>query len=134
MVTDGLSQPARIRGSACGIAHETLQWGMTSHASGVSRRGLLAGGFGLMALAALPPNARAAARCTVDDWIPSDPFLQDLPRQMQALGVPGIAIAVVNEGELAWSRSFGVTRAEGGAPVDERTLWEACLLYTSRCV
>lgn len=101
---------------------------MTSHASGVSRRGLLAGGFGLMALAALPPNARAAARCTVDDWIPSDPFLQDLPRQMQALGVPGIAIAVVNEGELAWSRSFGVTRAEGGAPVDERTLWEAASL------
>ena len=101
---------------------------MTSHASGVSRRGLLAGGFGLMALAALPPNARAAARCTVDDWMPSDAFLQDLPRQMQALGVPGIAIAVVNEGELAWSRSFGVTRAEGGAPVDERTLWEAASL------
>ncbi|QIL21754.1 beta-lactamase family protein [Thermomonas sp. HDW16] len=47
---------------------------------------------------------------------------------MQALGVPGIAIAVVNEGRLAWSRSFGVTRAEGGAQVDERTLWEAASL------
>ena len=101
---------------------------MTTGLQGVSRRGLLAGGFGLMALAALPPNARAAARCAVADWIPDDAFLQDLPRQMQALGVPGIGIAVVNEGKLAWSRSFGVTRAEGGAPVDERPLWEAASL------
>ena len=101
---------------------------MTSHSPGLSRRSLLAGGCGLLALAAVPRHAQAAARCSVADWIPDDAFLQDLPRQMQALGVPGIGIAVVEAGQLAWSRSFGVTRAEGGAPVDDRTLWEAASL------
>ena len=102
---------------------------MTSHlVPGISRRNLLAGGIGLASLAALPANARAAARCAVADWIPDGALLQDLPRQMQALGVPGIGIAVVEAGKLAWSRSFGMTRAEAGIAVDQTTLWEAASL------
>ncbi len=119
----------RRDGAACGLRGEPLQCGMRSHARpGVTRRGLLAGSAGLVALAALPPRARAAARCAIADWIPGDAFLQDLPRQLQALGVPGIAIAVVEVGALAWSRCFGVTHAERGTPVDDGTLWEAASL------
>jgi len=118
-----LSMP--IHAGACGVRGEPLQCGMTSNSMpGISRRHVLAGGLGLAALAALP--ARATPRCDPDaDWIPSDAFLQDLPRQMQALGVPGVGIAVVEAGALAWSRCFGVTHAERGPPVEGWTLWEA---------
>ena len=96
---------------------------------GISRRHLLAGGVGLAALAALPLRARAAPRCDPDaGWIPGDAFLQDLPRQMEALGVPGIGIAVVEAGALAWSRGFGVADAERGTPISDTTLWEAASL------
>ncbi len=96
---------------------------------GMSRRQLLAGGVGLAGLATLPARAWAAQRCDADtDWIPGHEFLQDLPRQMRALGVPGVGIAVVEAGALAWSRSFGVTHAERGTPVEDTTLWEAASL------
>ena len=119
---------ACIQADGCGQGGEPLQCGMTSNSMpGISRRHVLAGGLGLAALTALP--ARAAPRCDPDaDWIPSDAFLKDLPRQMQALGVPGVGIAVVEGGTLAWSRGFGVTHVERGTLVEEATLWEAASL------
>ena len=93
------------------------------------RRGLLAGGAGIAALAAMPLRAPASQRFDPDaDWIPSDAFLADLPRQMQALGVPGIGIAVVEGGEVAWSRCIGLANAERGTPVGDATLWEVASL------
>ena len=47
-----------------------------------------------------------------------------LTRQMQALGVPGIGIAVVERGELTWTRGFGVLQAGRDARVDDDTLFE----------
>lgn len=93
------------------------------------RRGLLATGLGVAAGAALPRWTRAAVRCDPDaDWIPSPELLDDLPRQMRALGVPGLAIAVVEGGRLAWSRGFGLANVARGTPVDDETLWEAASL------
>ncbi len=43
---------------------------------------------------------------------------------MQAFAVPGVGIAVVEDGTLAWSRGFGVTNALTGARVDVRTVFE----------
>ena len=95
----------------------------------ISRRHLLAGGIGLASLAAWPARVNAAQPWNDDaDWIPGDALLQDLPRQMQALGVPGVGIAVVEAGRLAWSRGFGVTHVERGTPVEDGTLWEAASL------
>ena len=100
-----------------------------SVASAISRRNLLTGGIGLASLAVLPAHVQAAPRCDPDaNWIPGDAFLQDLPRQMRALGVPGVGIAVVEGGRLTWSRGFGVTHAERGTPVEDATLWEAASL------
>lgn len=96
----------------------------------ISRRRLLAAGLGLSTLALLPARAGAAPKVDPDaDWLPSDALLQDLPRQMQALGVPGLGIAVVEQGRLAWSRGFGVRQALPGepgreVPVDDATLFE----------
>lgn len=90
-----------------------------------SRRKLLASGLALAATGLLPRRAGSAPRSDPDaDWIPSPELLQDLPRQMQALGVPGVGIAVVEAGKLAWSRGFGMADVGRGTPVDDTTLFE----------
>ncbi len=43
---------------------------------------------------------------------------------MEALRVPGVSIAVIHNGEIAWARGFGVTRL-GGDPVTPDTLFQA---------
>ena len=47
-----------------------------------------------------------------------------LRARMRALHVPGVSIAVIHDGEIAWARGFGVTRA-GGPPVTPDTLFQA---------
>lgn len=86
---------------------------------------MLAAGLGLSTLALAPRRVGAAARIDPDaDWLPSEELLQDLPRQMRALGVPGVGIAVVEQGRLAWSRGFGVLQAGQDVRVDDATLFE----------
>ena len=72
------------------------------------------------------PSGRAhAASCKASSsWIPDDEFLAGLPRIMHAFAVPGVGIAVVEHGALAWSQPFGVTNVLTGAPVDARTVFE----------
>ena len=48
-----------------------------------------------------------------------------LARRMQALNVPGLSVAVLREGELAWADGYGVTDVESGRPVGTRTLFQA---------
>ncbi len=95
----------------------------------ISRRRVLGAGIGCAALAGLPGLATAtlpAPRAL--DWRPPPAFLADLPRQMQALGVPGIGIAVVEQGALAWSQGFGVLHAGHPTPVTDTTLFEVASL------
>jgi len=94
-----------------------------------SRRRLLGACLGLAALGAMPGRALAAPRRDDDaDWMPPPEFLADLPRQMRALGVPGIGIAVVERGQVAWSRGFGAMHAGRGTPVTDATLFEVASL------
>lgn len=94
-----------------------------------SRRRLLGSGLGLSLLGYSSSWLQAAPKVDPDaDWIPPDDFLRDLPRQMQALGVPGIGIAVVERGRLAWSRGFGVLQVGSDARVDDDTLFEMASL------
>ena len=93
----------------------------------LSRRRLLAcglslpvaGAWGLRAAPAIDPAA---------DWTPPGEFLRDLPRQMQALGVPGLGIAVVEDGRLAWTRGFGRAAVGQDGAVDDATLFEMASL------
>ena len=114
---------------------EAIQWHMAADADDVqdaaprSRRRVLAAGLGLAAVAALPTRAPASLRDPVaEDWIPPDAFLDDLPRQMRALGVPGVGIAVVERGEPLWTRGFGVMHAGRANPVDDATRFEVASL------
>jgi CubicO group peptidase (beta-lactamase class C family) len=43
-------------------------------------------------------------------------------------GIPGMAMAVLDDGEIAWSKGFGVRGANDGDPVDENTVFEAASL------
>jgi CubicO group peptidase (beta-lactamase class C family) len=90
-----------------------------------SRRRLLEASV-LSGFAGLAPLSALAAACEKESgpWIPSDGFLAELPRIMRAFAVPGVGIAVVEDGEVAWSRGFGVTHAVTRAPVDARTVFE----------
>jgi len=47
-----------------------------------------------------------------------------LAARMAALHVPGVSIAVIRDGKIAWARGFGVTKL-GGAPVTENTVFQA---------
>ena len=98
-----------------------------SNATPLGRRTLLAGSMALIAGGAVPARAGTGARCSDGNaaWIPSEELVQDLPRLMRISGVPGVAIAVVERGGLAWSRGFGVKNILTRDPVRENTLFEA---------
>ena len=93
------------------------------------RRRFLAASAALGVSSLLPRDASASTcRAQSDTWIPSDEFLTQLPRIMQAFAVPGVGIAVVEDGNVTWSRPFGVTNAVTRAPVDARTVFETASL------
>lgn len=96
----------------------------SSPRSPVRRQWLKAAAVAPLAVAAWPPAGRAATCTGAPSWIPPAEFLADLPRLMQALAVPAIGIAVVDSGELAWSRNFGVMDRQAGTPVADDTRFE----------
>lgn len=68
------------------------------------------------------------ARSQAASGMLSDEFLDRLPELMEFAGVPGVAIAIVDEGQVAWTREFGVRNAETGPPVDGSTIFQAASL------
>lgn len=59
---------------------------------------------------------------------PPDELAALLPGLMAETGIPGLSIAVIEGGELAWSTGFGVTNTEAGEPVTADTVFEAASL------
>jgi CubicO group peptidase (beta-lactamase class C family) len=55
----------------------------------------------------------------------ASPPTRPLAERMATHGIPGVSIAVVDRGELAWARGYGRLEAGGAAPVTERTLFQA---------
>ena len=47
---------------------------------------------------------------------------------MDSAGIPGMAMAVLDDGEIAWAKGFGVRDVDDGDPVDENTVFEAASL------
>lgn len=52
----------------------------------------------------------------------------EVPALLRATGVPGLAVSMVFEGEVAWTKGFGVRNAENPSPVDPETVFEAASL------
>lgn len=55
-------------------------------------------------------------------------FLARLPRLMELAYVPGLSVAVVEGGRVAWARGFGVRSAETKEPVADDTIFPAASL------
>jgi len=86
---------------------------------------MLAAGF---ALSGLATNANAQSRPSVN-VSPSVAKLQaDVPALMKQADVPGVSMAIVRNGKIAWHGNFGVKNAKTGEPVDDNTVFEAASL------
>ncbi len=48
-----------------------------------------------------------------------------VPKLMRQAHVPGVSMAIVRDGKLAWRRGFGVKDAASNEPVDDQTVFEA---------
>jgi CubicO group peptidase (beta-lactamase class C family) len=48
-----------------------------------------------------------------------------LAERMRALAVPGVSIAVIDGGRIAWAKGYGVADVDGTQPVDTATLFQA---------
>jgi CubicO group peptidase (beta-lactamase class C family) len=44
---------------------------------------------------------------------------------MEHYGIPGVSIAVIHNGKIAWTKGYGVVDKESKAPVTEHTLFQA---------
>jgi CubicO group peptidase (beta-lactamase class C family) len=51
-----------------------------------------------------------------------------ITKTMDSLGVPGVAIGIINDAELVYHRMFGVANTETQAPVTHETLFEGASL------
>lgn len=47
-----------------------------------------------------------------------------IEEMMERLSIPGVSVAVINEGRIEWAKSYGVTEA-GGPPLDRDVLFQA---------
>jgi CubicO group peptidase (beta-lactamase class C family) len=52
----------------------------------------------------------------------------EIPKLMEAADIPGLSMAVIQDGEIFWSGAFGVRSRETNEPVDENTIFEAASL------
>ncbi|WP_369932981.1 serine hydrolase domain-containing protein [Xanthomonas tesorieronis] len=79
---------------------------------------------------ATPPTSSVQMRQVETGLLPAvvvqdrDATTLSLRAQMDALHVPGVAIAVIRHGRVDWAKGYGVTAADG-TPVDARTLFQA---------
>jgi CubicO group peptidase (beta-lactamase class C family) len=51
---------------------------------------------------------------------------QQVPGLMRDMHVPGVSIAIIQRGEVAWAQGFGVSDARTRKPVTTDTVFEAC--------
>src|ERR1044071_6159610 len=54
-----------------------------------------------------------------------DQIARRVPEVMREHAVPGVALAIVSDGRLAWQRAFGVKDSATNEPVDAHTVFEA---------
>ena len=51
-----------------------------------------------------------------------------IPVLMETAGIPGMSIALIRDGEVVWSRGFGIKNSKTGEPVKDDTVFEAASL------
>jgi len=51
-----------------------------------------------------------------------------IPALMETAGIPGMSAALIRDGEVVWSRGFGIKNSKTGEPVKDDTVFEAASL------
>ena len=91
----------------------------------LSRRSALGSGGLFLASAALSGTAFATSS---GSWIPTAENEAFVREAMREFAVPGVGIAVIEDGVVAWEGSYGVLNVETGDPVSNSTLFQAASL------
>lgn len=79
----------------------------------------------------IPPASLAATMAAVEQGLVRAVSIarrpattRSLDDEMVRLGVPGVSIAVLDDGKIAWAKGYGVSRA-GGPPITPDTIFQA---------
>ncbi len=73
-------------------------------------------------------ESRLTAPVTI---VGAEQVFHSLTEQMEFYGVPGVSIAVINDGKIEWAKGYGVRDAGTGLLVDKKTLFQAASLSKS---
>lgn len=86
--------------------------------------------FSLMACSreSAPDSSSRAGRVSPPKEVVAAGMESAVPELMKKAGIPGLSIAVLKEGRLAWSAAYGIKSALTKEPVDENTIFEAASL------
>ena len=76
----------------------------------------------LVALAAVAPLSAGPSPTSGSPVLPPD-FDAVVARAMKTFDVPGMAVAVVKDGQVVLAKGYGVRKLGQPAPVDARTLF-----------
>lgn len=93
----------------------------------LSRRHALKLGGGLMVTGCAQSQTAFAPQGS-QSWIPDAQTDSMIRSAMRKYRVPGVGIAVIEDGEFAWQGNYGVANTESGAPIDNDTLFQAASL------
>lgn len=96
-------------------------------ATSFSRRQIVKFGGGAL-LAGCGQWQAAMAKPSTSSWIPDEQKESIIRCAMQKHQVPGVGIAVVEDGLLAWQGGFGLANIVTGASIDDTTLFQAASL------
>ncbi|MEM1052417.1 MAG: serine hydrolase domain-containing protein [Pseudomonadota bacterium] len=72
--------------------------------------------------------AKPALALGAKSWIPTAQKEALIKDAMKEFAVPGVGIAIIEDGEVAWEGSYGVSNIETGAPINDSTLFQAASL------
>lgn len=90
-----------------------------------TRRSALKLGAGSLAVASFPAIVKAQYR---GSWVPNEERLEAVRAAMREFALPGVGIAILEDGEVAWEGSFGLANIETGTPIKQDTLFQAASL------
>jgi CubicO group peptidase (beta-lactamase class C family) len=97
----------------------------------LSRRRFMLGSAGAVVTAARAqiawPAQGAVATTATPQWQPSPDLLRHLPRLLELASVPGLAMALINDGRV-WARGFGRAIEDPAQSVSTDTVFEAASL------
>ncbi len=84
--------------------------------------------FGACASMSSASGQSKAPKKTVSPEQLADNFDTELPQLLRTTRVPGLAVSLVIDGQVAWTKGFGVRSVESKLPVDKDTVFEAASL------